>query len=233
MISFRGQDIREAEAESALPPGMVAYDLGAETLLLHTIQRPEAVQDLFTTGTLKADMTLACPENREAYAWMHAQMATRLPTSGDGILWLWARTTREKLVRQCRISPGEVLLTCRIPRETALLSNYDGWNAVLSTSPIPAPALPHESPKESFERVQAADSKKAAWLIAAGATPTTPMEGWPGEVLAKVKQSWENIFDLGYYGLDDDWQATMHELHVEDVVDAVLIINLSANDPSD
>ena len=64
------------------------------TLLLHTVQTTEAVDALIITGTLRPDPALADPDFAEAYQWMLGQMNERLPTSGDGALWLWARTTR-------------------------------------------------------------------------------------------------------------------------------------------
>lgn len=92
----------------------MGYDLDAERLLLHTVQPVEALETLLTTGTLRPDPGLAEAEFADAYDWIHRMMAARLPTGGEGALWLWARTRRKHLVDTCHRSRGQVLLTCRV-----------------------------------------------------------------------------------------------------------------------
>ena len=78
-----------------MPAGRVGYDLTASRLLLHTFQTEDAFEELLSTGQLLPDPDLAEPLFADAYAWMFREMDRRLPTSGDGALWFWARTTRE------------------------------------------------------------------------------------------------------------------------------------------
>lgn len=63
-------------------------------------------------------------------------MDARLPTTGDGAIWLWARIRRQHLVELCGLAPGQVLLTCTVPRERVLLSHFGDWHAVLNRHPL-------------------------------------------------------------------------------------------------
>lgn len=135
--------IRSARAERAVPPGRIAYDLEADVLLLHTIQTMTALEELLTTGTLRPDPTLVDSSWPDAYDWMGRMMAARLPTSGAAALWLWARIRRVDLVGNCRRARGQVLLTCRVPRERVLLSHFDEWHTVLNSN-VAIPQLPGE-----------------------------------------------------------------------------------------
>lgn len=36
----------------------------------------------------------------------------------------------------CRLAPGQVLLTCRVPRERVLLSHFGDWHAVVNRRPL-------------------------------------------------------------------------------------------------
>jgi glutathionyl-hydroquinone reductase len=50
-----------------------------------------------------------------------------------------------------------------------------------------------------------------------------PVRDWPADLRAEIEQSWEHIFDRSNYGRYEVWQATVHALHAEDVVEAVRI----------
>src|SRR5690348_15791669 len=139
MTSANAWNIPEAAPESAVQPDPIGYDLDAAILLLHTVQTASAVDQLWNTGTLTPDPRLVHPYNHEPYKWMSKQMTARLSTTGTGILWLWAQVTRKKLVEFCGSSPGQVLLTCQVPRERVLVSNYEGWNAVTDRTLAPTP----------------------------------------------------------------------------------------------
>ena len=44
---------------------------------------------------------------------------------------------------------------------------------------------------------------------------------WPEDLRTEVEQGWKSILEPDNYGRFGTWQATMHELRAEDVVDAV------------
>jgi hypothetical protein len=99
----------------------MGYRLDAAVLLLHTVQPLSAVDELRETGRLTPRRALEEPDYSDAYNWMRAEMAVRLPTAGESALWCWAEISRTILIHACRHSePGDVLLTCRIPAERVL-----------------------------------------------------------------------------------------------------------------
>lgn len=211
--------IRIAEPEHAVPAGRLGYDLTADRLLLHTVQTDEAFDSLVSTGSLISDPALAEPTFADAYDWMLRQMATRLPTQGTTALWLWARISRRELVGTCRRSRGEVLLTCHVPRERVVLSHFLDWHLVLNRG-LCVPRLPGESDEDNFHRWEKASDSFDAQLEAAG-VGGVPVSEWPTELRDQIEQSWESILDPANYGRYECWQATLHTLHTDDVVDAV------------
>jgi hypothetical protein len=44
---------------------------------------------------------------------------------------------------------------------------------------------------------------------------------WPEDLRTEVEQGWKSILEPDNYGRFGTWQATMHKLRAEDVVDAV------------
>ncbi|NDU74873.1 DUF3841 domain-containing protein [Actinomadura sp. DSM 109109] len=213
--------IRAAAPGQAVPAGRMGYDLDAERLLLHTVQPAEAFDALLTTGTLRPDANLADDEFADAYDWIHRMMAARLPTSGEGALWLWARTRREHLVAACRQSRGQVLLTCRVPRERVLLSHFDEWHLVLNKC-LGMPRRPGESEDDAFTRWEQTQDAFDVRLRAAGMR-AAPIREWPADLRAEIEKSWECILDRANYGPHECWQATAHALHADHVVEAVRI----------
>lgn len=211
--------IRTAAPALALPPGRIGYDLDAETLLLHSIQPAGAFDVLLDTGVLRADSAVVASPWPEAYEWMNRMMAERLPTSGDTALWFWARTRRRDLVDLCRQNRGEVLLTCRIPRERVLLSHFVEWHAALN-SWLSVPQQAGESEDDYDKRNDREFDDFVARRDAAG-LQHAPLKTWPSEFRTEMERSWECIFDRSLFPKADQWQATAHELFAEDVVEAV------------
>lgn len=76
------------------------------------------------------DPALACEDFADPYRWMLDQMELRLPTRGPSALWFWAKRRRKDLIRSIRYWGGDVLLTCRIPRERVLPSHFSDWHQV-------------------------------------------------------------------------------------------------------
>jgi hypothetical protein len=211
--------ITKARAADAVPKGRIGYDVSADRLLLHTIQTEEAVDALLTTGVLVPDNSLAEPLYVDAYAWMLQQMARKLSTVGDGALWFWAKIRRQDLVDCCRRSEGGVLLTCKVPRERALLSHFSDWHQVLNESPL-APDIPGESDEELDARLNRVFDDFEVRIRTAGSWGLARSH-WPEDLKAEVEQGWETILEPGNYGRFGAWQATMHELRADDVVEAV------------
>ncbi len=213
--------ISEACPADAVPPGRIGYDISADQLLLHTIQSEEAFDVLCSAGVLVSDRSRVDPFLVDAYDWLYRQMAARLTTAGDGAIWLWARITRRDLVDSCKASIGQVLLTCRVPRERVLLSHYGDWHSVLNKFPH-VPELRGESDEGYTARMNRVVDEFWARLRAAGARGAG-IADWPADLRAEIEQGWERIFDPGNYGRFESWQATLHTLHAEDIVEAVRI----------
>ncbi len=188
-------------------------------MLLHTVQSAEAYVELEATGRLTADPARA--HYAEPYAWMHQQMNRRLPTKGHGAIWFWAKMRRDDLISTVRHSPGEVLLTCRIPRERVLVSQFDDWHHVLNGSPNVL-LLPGESIDDYGARYDRIVDDLWARAEAAGVASRNVWD-WPEALRAEVMDTWETIFDPANYCRTHYWQATLHELRASDVVEAVWI----------
>lgn len=214
--------LRAAAAASAVPAGRIGYDLDADVLLLHTIQPASVVEALFSTGMLRADPALIDSPWPEAYEWMNRMMSARLPTEGDAALWLWARIRRSELITLCRRARGDVLLTCRVPRERVLLSHFMEWHGPLNSALV-VPPVRGESAEEYSTRVDRVFDDFYGRLTAAGMA-RRPIGEWPESLREEVERSWDAIFDVPSYPRFDSWQATVHELIVGDVVDAVLLL---------
>jgi len=211
--------IRRSSPTNAVPAGRIGYDLTAEGLLLHTFQTEEAFEELLSTGRLLPDPRLPESDFSDAYDWMLRQMDQRLPTSGDSALWFWARTTRAALVESCRDHRGDVLLTCRVPRERALLSHFVDWHSALNASPF-VPELPGESDDDFDARWNLIcdeydDRKRAAGVLGEG------FRDWPLDVQRDLELSWEHFLNPANFGRWDVVQATAHLLPAGDVVEAV------------
>lgn len=95
----------------------------------------DGYETLRATGVVRGDPSRMSPDVEEAYAFMRVEHARRVPGSAGGpLLWAWARTTRRHLVEtvrqtaRCRERP-QVLLTCRVPRQGVLLSEFGAWRA--------------------------------------------------------------------------------------------------------
>jgi hypothetical protein len=49
------------------------------------------------------------------------------------------------------------------------------------------------------------------------------VRNWPADLRDEIERSWERIFDRDSYGPHEFWQATVHALHADDVMEAVRI----------
>jgi hypothetical protein len=82
--------------------------------------------------------------------------------------------------------------------------------------------LPGESEDDAFNRWEKASDELDARLEDAGLRAAL-VRDWPADLRSEIERSWECIFDRGNYGRYEVWQATVHALHAEDVVEAVRI----------
>jgi hypothetical protein len=188
--------IKKARPAEAVPRGGMGYDLSADRLLMHTIQTEEAFEALLSAGVLVPDPSRVEPLHADAYGWLYRQMAERLPTTGDGAVWFWAQIRRQELVELCRDSPGEVLLTCRVPRDRVLLSQFGDWHSALNRSPLLI-ELPGESDEEYCARLERAFEEVDARISSAGVARASGYRHWPEDLRTELEVSWEFILDPG------------------------------------
>lgn len=205
-------------------------DIRADVLLLHSMLSPAAYRVLATDGVLRCDRAHADPAFHDAYQWLIEQACHRVPGYGGGYpIWFWAQTNRRDLlcnVRQmARCTPGSVLVTCRMPRSHCLLSAYDDWHAVLNASPlVPWSAEADTEDEDAWAawsaRLGDEYDKRDRALERAGVPRNGPFRAWPADLRAEIGRTWEHVFDLDAYPIDEYWQATVEELHAADVVDS-------------
>jgi len=170
---------------------------------LWTIQPPEVLEELQRVGTLSADPTKGSEEDLfDAYAWMRRQMAVRVPGYGGGDVW-WAYLDKPDLRHwRWRFYPGEWLrIELAIPRNEALLSDYDAWWCVMACHYY----------SQNDEEAEAWDSRLAGRKVSERTLPP--------DLLAEMETSWERIFnpgEIGFYA-SGEWQATFEHLRLFDV----------------
>jgi len=195
--------------------------LDATTLLMYTVQAHRAYQELAETDVLRTDPSRGCPEFAEPYRWMLGQLSQRVSTSGDGMVWLWARIPWRELVSEVRTARGAVLLTVRIPRHRVLLSSFDDWHVPLNRS-LYVPSKPGESVDAWWSRAEPLMDAFEARVNAAG-LDQAPLEQWDPDLRRDLEWSWEGIFDPASWPPGCIVQATVHELRAADVVSATRI----------
>jgi hypothetical protein len=204
--------------EAAVPSGRVGYDLTAPRLLLHTVIDEDGYETLRAEGTLHGDPSRSDPYFEDAYAFMRAEHARRVPGSTGGpLLWAWARTTREHLVdtvrdtARCREGP-QVLLTCRVPRERVLLSEFVAWHDVLNTC-LAVDGLPPQAQEEAIDAFFEERDRDGLDQL--------PLAQWPLALRDRVLRSWQRIFDPRAHSRGSTWQGCVEYLETDDVFDAV------------
>lgn len=203
-------------------PWRLPANVTAPLLTLYSVQSATAYDELVRTGTLTGDPAYADKDFVEAYAWMARMMAGRLETRGSGIVWSWARIRRRYLVDEARRSPGDVLLTLRVPRERVLVTPFDDWHMVLNRV-LRVPARPGE-PDAEWERRSAGVWDD--WYERSSAYRELPMVRWPDDVRLQTESSWQSLFDPATWLPQDALQGTTHEVLTSDVVRAVRIASV-------
>lgn len=186
--------VRTAPAASAVPAGRVPCDLRAPELLLHTIQDCGGIRRADREWPTRAGPGQSGVRLRGGVCLDAPPDGSAPPDERASALWLWARRRRGDLVGSCQLSPGRVLLTCRIPREHVLLSEFSDWHNVLNGFPN-VYLLPDEA-VEDCDRLEAI----LDWYESAAGTEHLwglPRASWPPGLRGRLESSWEGIFELG------------------------------------
>lgn len=198
----------------------VRVDSTSTHLTLHTVQHRAVWDELARHGIHRPSRWTATHDFAESYDWMHRQMATALSTTSDGMVWLWAQHPLRGF-GLLRPGPDEVLLTCRVPRENVLVSDFGDWHCVLNRSPF-VRSLPGEDEEAYGRRLDLVLDHLHERLDTAGAGKDS-FAGWPDSVRREVESTWAGIFDREQWTARSVLQATAHELRAEHIVDALQV----------
>jgi hypothetical protein len=185
---------------------------------LWTIKPIEVWERLQREKTLFVDPTHPTfqenlPFFHEAYEWMRAQMARRLPHYEGNYPW-WAYDYKLDL-RTYRFHthpPNErwVRMELEIPSEKVLLSAYGAWHYVLNRW-----YLPYTTDEESYEReLDAWEAETKAHGIDTYQNSVPFPEPWE----LRMRASWERIFDVDDLRETNTIQATFERLELAEVV---------------
>lgn len=215
------ESLPRCRAWRAVPWGEPCGGLASTPLRLHTVQTEGAYRVLAESGVLCGDPSLSDQVFVDAYAWLAGEMDRRLPTTGPGMLWGWARITRRQLVSNVRCARGEVLLTVEVARERVLLHNYEDWHAVLNHGLL-VPCTQGETVEEWWKRAEPLIDDFDARLGDSDLSSRSAGD-WPVELREELLASWAAIFDPATWSASECIQATLHELRASDVVRAVRI----------
>jgi len=122
--------------EHVAVPRDFPYDPGAEIIPAITCIPRKAWKVLRQHGWLGPDVAQISEHYRHSYDWMRWRMAEKIPTYGGRYpIWFWAMDSNIGIAYHQDGTRYTVMLQLAIPREFALLSDFDGWHAVLNTAP--------------------------------------------------------------------------------------------------
>ena len=196
---------------------------------LHTFQTVKAFEELRQTGVLEGSPRYWEPDFAEAYGWMKREMDCRLPTSGDGMVWMWAATTRRELLNSARRYRGEVLISVRLPRKQVLLSHFGDWHSVLNRTLLIRGD--HDLPWPDWEA--RFDRSWDEWSERTSHCDQMSLASWPRPLREELERSWQSIFDPSAWVESYDgasWvparhiQATTHRITLDAVTRAVRLL---------
>ncbi|MFC4071957.1 DUF3841 domain-containing protein [Actinoplanes subglobosus] len=203
---------RITTVDTAVAPGRLACDIRHATLTLYSILSPQAWDTLAGDGILTGREDLIDPLFVASYRWIRRAAALR-GLGDEWPVWLWARTTRRDLIDSVRFAarekPGSVLITARIPRHRVLLSHFDAWHYVLNDWPAFEPT----ATDAEMDRIDSAIAEFTGWK---------PHEPKPPQLERIIEDTWDLIFDTTLWPPTNLWQATVPELRLGDVIDAVV-----------
>ncbi len=149
-----------------------------------TIRRAEELEAFQHDGVLRTDAAQVDPDFRAAYDWMRQQLNVQIGPPPLGVIypiWVWRYwqgTTRARpdLRTKCLLPRGAlgVRLELDLPAESVLLSNFDGWHAVLNNHYYTL----NDEEYEHFEKSIGQQGKNHP------------------DFIAMKMDSWQRIFDL-------------------------------------
>ena len=104
---------------------------------LFSIQSLSAYRELVNTGRYvcdgtKSEYVLEWAGFKEAYEWLSARMAERIGPPPEGVIypvWAWPAAVEHF---SNDLKPGQVKIEFEAPRDRILLSNFEGWHAVIN-----------------------------------------------------------------------------------------------------
>lgn len=102
------------------------------------------------------------------------------------------------------------------------MSHFGDWHAVLNRHPLII-EHPDKSDEAYGARLDRIFEDVDGRVRAAGVAPDAGHRHWPAEVRTELEDSWEFMLDPSNYSRYDSWQATVHSLRADDVVEAVRI----------
>lgn len=129
-----------------------------------------------------------------AYGWMRDRMAEMVPDfSGDHPVWAWLKrpSTRPAVWRQ-DAGAASVLVSAAVPRCRLLLSDFDGWHAVLNN-----------------------------WYLGRTEAEEEAVEAAGGPSPAEREASWARIFDLGRPRTAEEIRWRGHPTFIQACVDRI------------
>jgi hypothetical protein len=174
--------------------------------------------------TYQVDTSRIEAELKQAYDWLCRETKRFLPgATGCYPVWAYARISRadlRTLVSCDEAAEQSLLLTCRIPRERVVLSDYEAWHHVLGgwlLSPDYDSGATTTAAEYWWDRVEAA-------LGAEAFKQAMRTWRWPQPYQDELELSWRRIFDVEASVLRRPTtvvQATFEELRPADVIRAV------------
>lgn len=127
-------------------------------------------------GIYTADDRYIMPERMEAYQWMSRRLAEKTPAPAGVCFPLWAwyhahgsRQPKPDLRKRGHLEKGEkgVRIEFMVPKSDVLLSNFDGWHAVLNNhffSLDDEEYEYHESLENKLSPTELQRAKEESWL---------------------------------------------------------------------
>ncbi len=175
-------------------------------LKMWTVRRRDEFYKLACDGVLRVDSDRIDEDFRRAYDWMAGKLAEKIapPPGCRYPLWAWWRWGgRQRPMPDLRAAahlpkgtPG-VRIEFTIDATQVLLSDFDGWHAVLN---------------DHYHALDDADYESHLQSI----------KGMSAEEIARINEaSWNRIFisDLGHLDDDVSVQAVFWELHRSQITD--------------